>query len=129
MLKLERIFYPEIHSSVNIQEEGSMEIENRFSLNVNFDNKNQKCISTFEIQSVCKSHEDWFNVRVKIVGIFSCEKVDSDEDRKQIHTESYDTLFPYAQSVISELTTKAGMIPLILEKAPINFGEVKITND
>ena len=41
MLKLERIFYPEIHSSVNIQEEGSMEIENRFSLNVNFDNKNQ----------------------------------------------------------------------------------------
>ena len=70
MLKLERIFYPEIHSSVNIQEKGSMEIENRFSLNVNFDNKNQKCISTFEIQSVCKAHEDWFNVGVKIVGIF-----------------------------------------------------------
>ena len=129
MLKLERIFYPEIHSSVNIQEEGSMEIENRFSLNVNFDNKNQKCISTFEIQSVCKAHEDWFNVGVKIVGIFSCEKVDTDEDKKQIHTESYDTLFPYAQSVISELTTKAGMVPLILEKAPINFGEVKITNE
>ena len=95
----------------------------------NFDNKNQKCISTFEIQSVCKAHEDWFNVGVKIVGIFSCEKVDTDEDKKQIHTESYDTLFPYAQSVISELTTKAGMMPLILEKAPINFGEVKITND
>ena len=71
MLKFERIFYPEIHSSVNIQEEGSMEIENRFSLNVNFDNKNRKCISTFEIQSVCKAHEDWFNVVVKIVGIFS----------------------------------------------------------
>ena len=129
MLKLERIFYPEIHSSVNIQEEGSMEIENRFSLNVNFDNKNQKCISTLEIQSVCKAHEDWFHVGVKTVGIFSCEKVDTDEDKKQIHTESYDTLFPYAQSVISELTTKAGIMPLILEKAPINFGEVKITNE
>lgn len=129
MLKLERIIFPQIHSSVNIQEEGTIEIENRFSLNVNFDSKNKKCISTFEIQSICKSHPDWFNISVKIIGVFFCEKADSDADKKQIHTESYDTLFPYAQSMISDLTTKAGMMPLILEKAPIDFGEVKITTD
>ena len=128
MLQLERIIYPQIHSSINIQEEGSIEIENRLSLNVNFDQKSKKCVSTFEIQSVCKAHADWFNVGVQIVGIFACEKMESDDHKKLAHTESYDTLFPYAQSIISELTTKAGMIPFMLEKAPMNFDNVKINN-
>lgn len=129
MLKLERAFYPEIHSSINIPQEGSIDVENRFSLNVSFDSRNKRCVSTFEIQSVCKAHPDWFRVSVKIVGIFLCEKLDSDEERKQAHTESYDNLFPYAQATISDLTTKAGIAPMILEKAPIDFGQVKITNN
>ena len=126
MLQLERIIYPKIHSSINIQEEGSIEIENRMSLSVNFDKKNKKCIATFEIQSICQAHVDWFSVEVQVVGAFSCGEMDSDDDKKRIHTEAYDTLFPYAQSMISELTTKAGIVPLMLEKASINFDEVVI---
>lgn len=129
MLKLERVYYPQIHSSISIPEEGSIEIENKFSLNVKFDSQHKKCISTLETKSTCNMHEDWFSVLLRIVGIFSFDRIDSDEDLKHIHAESYDMLFPYAQSMMSELTTKSGIPPLMLEKVPMDFGVIKLSRE
>lgn len=128
MLQLERVIYPQVHSSIKLQEGSSMELENRFSLNVNFDDKSKKCIATFDVQSVCTAHTDWFDVSVQIVGFFSFDKIDTDDDRKQAHNEVYGILFTYAQSMVSELTAKAGIVPLMLEKASMDFDEVKNPN-
>ena len=129
MLKLERVVYPKIHSLIDIRENGSIEIENSFSLSVNYNDKNKSCVSTFEVQSICKSHEDWFNISIKLVGVFLCDSMETDDDLRRAHVESYDALFPYAQSIIAELTTKGGTLPLMLEKAPIDFTGVKLKRE
>ena len=75
MLKLERIFYPEIHSSVNIQEEGSMEIENRFSLNVNFDNKNQNAFQRLKFNLFVKRTKIGLMLVLKLLVFFRVKRL------------------------------------------------------
>ena len=129
MIQLQRVIFPKIHSSINIQTERKIQIENSFNLNINFDLKDKKCISTLTISSQCKEHLEWFDVSVTIIGIFTFDEISTVEQKKQIHSESYDMLFPYIQSVISDITAKAGLPAFMLEKAPINFDKIIVSEN
>lgn len=130
MLQLERVFCPRVDSRISIKEPSIIEIENSFSLSAIFNQLEKKCVSTFDVHSICNNHPDWFDVKVQIVGVFSCaDTVDTDDNKKRMHAESYDILFPYVQSIIAELSTKAGIPPLILEKNPIDFEKVVLQNN
>ena len=126
MLQTQKVVYPKIQSLIDIKDEGTIEIENRFGLTVDFDEKKENCLATFNVSAVCKEHPDWFSVTVQVLGFFTCGKVESDAEKKKVHSEAYDILFPYMQSIIADLTTKAGVPPLMLEKVNIDFSAIEI---
>ena len=68
--------------------------------------------------------EKLFFLSVEMLGVFKCEGVESEEDKKQIHTQCYDQLFPYMQSEVSHLCTASGMNGLVLRKAKIDPSQV-----
>lgn len=121
MLQLERVAYPQISVLVDLQGNGSIEIENNYSLNVSYDAAAQKCISSFSVHSVCNAHPDWFDISVTVRGVFSSNQdINLDDNLNEIRAESYDYLFPYAQALVSDLTAKAGSAPYLLKKTPMN---------
>ena len=126
MLQTQKVVYPKIQSLIDIKDEGTIEIENRFGLTVDFDEKQENCMATFNVSAICKDHPEWFSVTVQVLGFFNCGKVKTDIEKKNVHAEAYDILFPYMQSIIAELTTKAGMPPFMLEKVNIDFSAIEI---
>lgn len=129
MLTTQKIYYPKINSEINIPEDSTIEIQNALSLNIDYSKKNQACVASFDVSSVCNEHPDWFSIKIQVIGIFGYDKADTIEEKKFIHKEAYDMLFPYAQSMVSDLTTKAGHPPFILEKFDMNFSEIEIAQN
>ena len=71
-----------------------------------------------------KEDEKLFYLSVEMLGVFQCEGVETEEDKKIIHTQCYDQLFPYMQNQVSQLCTASGMNNLVLKKAKIDPSQV-----
>ena len=81
---------------------------------------------SFQVYHSLKAKEDekLFFLSVEMLGVFKCEGVETEEDKKEIHTQCYDQLFPYMQSEVSHLCTASGMNGLVLRKAKIDPSQV-----
>lgn len=55
-----------------------------------------------------------FNLKVRLVGIFEAEDVNTDEDRQVLAISTTETVYPYLRSAVSALTANAFINPLIL---------------
>lgn len=126
MLQTQKVVCPKIQSIIDIKDKGTIEVENCFRLTVDFDENKESCLAAFNVSAICKEHPDRFSVTVQVLGFFNCGKVENDTDKKNVHIEAYDILFPYMQSIVADLTTKAGVPPLILEKMNIDFSTIEI---
>jgi preprotein translocase subunit SecB len=63
---------------------------------------------------------------VDVIGAFSCDGIEGDEDKKQVHAQCYDQLFPYMQTVIQNLMQASGIPGFQLRKAVINPENVRV---
>ncbi len=125
-LNLQHQVFKEIHLSVNIQKGMKLEVESTFSFNVNYVEKDTKCIACLKQEIKEKTDSSKFSVSVEGIGIFACEDINSPEDKKQAHIQSYNLLFPYVQNMISSLTISAGLPPLMIKMANMKVEDISI---
>lgn len=125
-LQLQRVIFKKINSFFEIKENVELQVQNTFSLNVNYTNDNSECYVTLKNDTNAPNNPDVFNINIEIIGIFKCENIVSLEDKKSAHVQIYNYLFPYAQSMVAELCVKAGLPPLMIEMAVLNPSEVNI---
>ena len=59
-----------------------------------------------------------FNLKVRLVGIFEAEEVNTDEDRQVLAISTTEIVYPYLRSAVSALTANAFINPLILPVIP-----------
>lgn len=128
MLRLFKVLYPEIHSCISFDSDGiTIEIESNMSINLNIDKKSKKAVATLDAHVTCREKPTMFKIDVKAVGLFYIDvELETEEQKKELHIEAYNSLFPYVQGTVSELTTKAGLQPLILEKSVLKLEDIKI---
>ena len=129
MLQTQKVVFPKIQSLIDLKDSKTIEVETHFSLTVDFDENKESCSAAFDVSTVCKEHPDRFSISVQALGFFKCDKPETDADKKNMHAEAYDILFPYMQSMIADLTTKAGTPPLMLKMVDIDFSAIKIADD
>ena len=97
----------EIHFNNDLERKHgtNRQLGSSFSFQVNYSPDGERCVAKLYHSLKDKEDEKLFFLSVEMLGVFKCEGVESEEDKKQIHTQCYDQLFPYMQSEVSHLCT------------------------
>ncbi len=123
-LQLQKVLYKKINSFFEIKENMQLKVQNQSSLGVNYSDDNKTCFATLTNKTFAPDQPDIFNIEIELVGIFSCEGIKIDEDKKKAHVRAYELLFPYIQLMVADLSRKAGLSPLMIEMAQIDSDAV-----
>ena len=96
---------------VNKHDNGTrIEFETTYTYNVKY-NQNNVCMGEFTVEVFDKNNKEKFRIRAVMCGIFSYK---SDVKKEILHIETFKEIFPYARSMVSNLTVNAGLPPVIL---------------
>ncbi|MBR2666714.1 MAG: protein-export chaperone SecB [Oscillospiraceae bacterium] len=110
----------------NIPKSKQLQIENTFSFHVAYDPKEPRCRAHLQQCALSKENEDEFRVTVDVFGFFTYTGIQTEEDKKEAHIQAYQQLFPYAQSLISYLTSNAGIPSFVVPRAVMDPNRIKV---
>lgn len=106
-----------------------LKLQNQVKYNVNYIDAENKCIGILNFK-VSDTDMKPFEIKIEMVGEFLFGENDEKPD---IHVNSFDQIFPFLRQIISNTTTMCGMpglmIPIMkLDRNSVNVG-VPIRND
>lgn len=116
----------EVHFINKLSQQGQIQLDSNFTFNVNFAKDGKRCIARIYQSIKDKEGGEQVFASVDLIGAFSCEGVEGDEEKKQVHAQCYDQLFPYVQSTIQSLMQSSGIPGFQLRKAVINTDNVQV---
>ena len=106
-----------------------LKLQNQVKYNVNYIDAENKCIGILNFK-VSDTDMKPFEIKIEMVGEFLFGENDEKPD---IHVNSFDQIFPFLRQIISNTTTMCGMpglmIPIMkLDRSSVNIG-VPIKSD
>lgn len=123
-LSLKQPKFKKIHMEIDVENKSQLDIEVTFSFKVKHSEDNSSCIAYLHQDLKEKNIPSQFNISVELLGYFSCDGIVTDYDKKISHIQSYILLFPYMQNMIAQLTSSAGMPPLMIEMIKMNPDDI-----
>ena len=118
----------EIHFNNDLERKHgtNRQLGSSFSFQVNYSPDGERCVAKLYHSLKDKEDEKLFFLSVEMLGVFKCEGVETEEDKKEIHTQCYDQLFPYMQSQCASLASASGIPGLMLRKAVIDPNNIAV---
>lgn len=116
----------EVHFVNKISKEGQIQLDSGFSFNVNFAPDGKRCVAKLYQSIKDKEDGEELFLSVDMVGAFACENVETEDDKKLVHAQCYDQLFPYIQSMVQTLMQASGIPGFRLRKAIIDTDQVVV---
>ena len=120
---LGRIMAEEVSYTMNrikVAPDTKFEIKPQFSRTVRRIQENDKVwFLTLEVkvESTEESPKP-FNLKVRLVGAFEAEEVDTEEDRRDLVINMTEIVYPYLRAAVSALTANAFINPMVLPVIP-----------
>jgi|GEM_PF-1897457 len=109
----------------NLQkEEQKVELSNAISTNVKYNKEESKCVCSQALKITPSCVDVDFCVEVEVTGLFSY----GEGERKEIHVEVCNKLYPYLQTTTASLMTIIGIPNFILPEFTVNPEDVVIDN-
>lgn len=99
-----------------------LKLQNQVKYNVNYMDGEKKCIGLLELRVIDADHQP-FNVKIDAVAEFSYSEAD---EKPEIHTASFDQLFPFIREIIHNVTGYTGMPGLLIPIIKLNKDTVKV---
>ena len=106
-----------------LRESGKLELKNELKYNVKYSEQQCECMGECRFKVYHSQRPDLFSIEVSVRGFF---KYEEGADKKELHAETYDQLFPYVRSLISTITVNCGMPPITIPKIKIGADNVVI---
>jgi len=116
----------EIQLLNRLDKPGQIQLDSNFSLSVNYNEDGNSCLGKLRQNLVDRDEPDKFHLTVDIIGIFRCDNMFTDEQKKIIHSEVYDQLFPYVQAIVQTIAASSGIPGLMLRKEEIHLDQVAV---
>ena len=105
---------------IKMERNAKFEIKPQFSRTIRRVHQNDELYFVYrevKLQST-EAEPKPFNLKVRLVGIFEAEDVNTDEDRQVLAISTTEIVYPYLRSAVSALTANAFINPLILPVIP-----------
>ena len=109
-----------------VQNGTQLKLQNQVKYNVNYIEAENRCVGVLDFR-VSDSQMNPFEIRIEMAAEFTYQEGDEKPD---IHTGSFDQLFPFLRQIINNLTTMSGMpgllIPIMkLRRDSVSVGKPK----
>lgn len=99
-----------------------LKLQNQVKYNVNYMDSVNKCVGILSFR-VADADMNPFEIRLEMVAEFTF----ADEDEKaDIHTQSFDQLFPFVRMIINNITGLTGMPGLMIPIMKLNKDTVSV---
>ncbi|MGN0458925.1 MAG: hypothetical protein ACI4IL_08140 [Eubacterium sp.] len=103
-----------------------LKLQNQVKYNVNYMEDDNRCVSILNFK-VADAEMQPFEIKIELVAEF---KYDDGDEKPDIHTQSFDQIFPFLRQMINTLTSMSGMpgllIPIMkLKRENVNVGKPK----
>lgn len=113
-------------ASINFQNEVAngtqLKLQNQVKYNVNYIEAENRCIGILDFR-VADADLQPFEIKIKMVAEF----IYSEEDEKpDIHTLSFDQIFPFLRQTINTVTSMSGMPGLLIPLMKLNKNTVTV---
>ena len=118
--------FRQINLVMNLSENRQIEVENAFGLQVDYAEDNGACMAQLHQAVRDKLKPEEFSIELTLVGVFACEGIQTDEDKKQAQVKIYEALFPYAQAMLANLTVSAGLPAFLAPRARLDPEKIQL---
>lgn len=99
-----------------------LKLQNQLKYNVNYMDAENKCIGFMELR-ITDADMNPFELKIEMVAEFT---YGPDDEKPDIHTTSFDQLFPFARQIINTATSFTGMPGLFIPIMKLNKDSVKV---
>lgn len=99
-----------------------LKLQNQVKYNVNYMDDAKKCIGILEFR-ITDADMNPFELRLEMAAEFS---FDEGDEKPDIHTGSFDQLFPFVRMLVSNVTSLTGMPGLMIPIMKLNKSTVSI---
>lgn len=99
-----------------------LKLQNQLKYNVNYMDDDKKCLGFLELR-ITDADMNPFEVKVEMVAEFSYGEEDEKPD---IHTGSFDQIFPFVRQIVNTATSFTGMPGLFIPIMKLNKNTVKV---
>ncbi len=99
-----------------------LKLQNQLKYNVNYMDNDKKCVGMLELR-ITDADMNPFELKLEMVAEF----IYGDEDEKpDIHTSSFDQLFPFVRQTVCTAASFTGMPGLLIPIMKLNKNKVKV---
>ena len=105
-----------------VQNGTQLKLQNQVKYNVNYIDAEHRCIGILEFR-VSDAEMNPFEIRVEMAAQFT---YDEGDEKPDIHTGSFDQLFPFLRQLIHSLTAMSGMPGLMIPMMKLNRDTVSV---
>ncbi|MGN0521125.1 MAG: hypothetical protein ACI4IQ_00660 [Eubacterium sp.] len=99
-----------------------LKLQNQLKYNVNYMDNDKKCVGILELR-ITDADMNPFEIKIEMVAEFTYS--DSD-DKADIHTASFDQLFPFVRQTVCTAASFTGMPGLLIPIMKLNKNTVKV---
>lgn len=117
----------EVHLRNEIQTLGQLQLKSNFNFSVKYAPDNRRCVATVYQSFEDKSEAQAFSASVTLEGVFSCQGMETEEDKKTVHLQAYEALFPYLQSEVGQLFASTGIPGFLVKKMNLDQNRVVLS--
>lgn len=99
-----------------------LKLQNQLKYNVNYLDDNKTCIGILEFR-ITDSDLNPFEVKIEMVAEFN---YGAEDEKADIHTTSFDQLFPFVRQIVNTVTSFTGMPGLMIPIMRLNKNTVQV---
>lgn len=99
-----------------------LKLQNQLKYNVNYLDDNKMCIGMLELR-IMDADLNPFEIKIEMVAEFS---YGTEDDKTDIHTASFDQLFPFVRQIVNTVTSFTGMPGLMIPIMKLNKETVRV---
>lgn len=102
-----------------------LQLQNKIQYNVNYMDADNRCVSVLNFR-VIDSNMNPFEIRLEIIAEFS---YDAGDEKADIHTGSFDQIFPFVRQIINSVTAMSGIPGLMIPIVKLDRESVAVNNN
>lgn len=105
-----------------VQSGTQLKLQNQLKYNVNYMDGDKRCIGIMELR-IADADLQPFEVKIEMIAEFT---YDEEDQKPDIHTGSFDQLFPFVRQIVNTVTSFTGMPGLMIPIMKLNKDTVKV---
>lgn len=102
-----------------------LKLQNQLKYNVNYLNDNKTCVGIMELR-IADADLNPFEIKIEMVAEFGYS---AEDEKPEIHTTSFDQLFPFVRQIVNTVTSFTGMPGLMIPIMKLNKETVKVNEN